>query len=90
MGLFGNAEDKDAKREQKAAALMAKFHLEEVSPEYREQVKEISYDLMGNKLTELGAALQGNAHDTAILSYMSAIVRQNWIIIRLLDDIAKK
>ena len=43
-----------------------------------------------DKLIELGAALQGNGADAAKLSYMNAIMEQNFIMIRQLDRIAKK
>lgn len=82
MGLFGN----DGKRAQKAQALLEKYGLEELSdPRDIESVRQLSYDLMGNKLIELGTVMQGNAIDPAKLTYLSALVQQNFIIIRQLD-----
>ena len=86
MGLFNN-EDKQL---EKAEKIMKKYHLEKISADYQEQVKEISTDLAGNKMIEAGTLLQGNAVDLAKLSYLSAIMKQNWIIIRLLDELAHK
>ena len=82
MGLFGN----DEKREQKAHALLAKYGLEDLS-DTRDlsAVKQISYDLMGNKMIELGTVMQGNSADVAKMTYLSAIMQQNFIIIRQLD-----
>ena len=82
MGLFGN----DEKREQKAQALLAKYGLEDLS-DTRDlsAVKQISYDLMGNKMIELGTVMQGNTADVAKMTYLSAIMQQNFIIIRQLD-----
>ena len=44
---------------------------------------------MGNKLIELGAVFQGNGADAAKMSYLNAIMEQNFIMIRQLDRIAK-
>ena len=70
---------------------MTKYGLQELTDDRDyEAVQRIAYDLMGNKLIELGAALQGNGADAAKLSYMNAIMQQNFIIIRMLDKIANK
>lgn len=85
MGLF-NQEDKEAKQAQKVQKLMAKYGLQDLSdPRDYKAVEQIAYDLAGNKLIELGTALQGNATDMAKLTYMSALMQQNFIIIRQLD-----
>ena len=82
MGLFGN----DEKRAQKAQALLEKYGLEELSdPRDIESVRQLSYDLMGNKMIELGTVMQGNTADVAKMTYLSAIMQQNFIIIRQLD-----
>lgn len=87
MALFGNNEEK---KEQKAQALLQKYGLEDLTDQRDlASVKNISYNLMGNKLIELGAALQGNGTDAAKLSYLNAIMEQNFIMIRQLDRIAK-
>lgn len=87
MALFGNNAEK---QEEKAQALLAKYGLQDLSdPRDLEAVKQISYNLMGNKLIELGSALQGNGADAAKMSYLNAIMEQNFIMIRQLDRIAK-
>lgn len=90
MGLFDSKEQKDAKKEAKVKEAMAKYGLQDISDDYAPYVREIQLDLMGNKLIEFGTALQGNGVDSAKMSYLSAILKQNWIIIRLLDEIANK
>lgn len=90
MGFLKTEEEKAAKAEEKIEKLMRKYHLEDVSPKYAPQVKEIALELSGNKMIELGTLLQGNAVESTKLSYLSAIMRQNWIIIQLLDEIARK
>jgi hypothetical protein len=52
--------------------------------------QKIAWNLAGNKLIELGAALQGKGPDAAKMSYLNALVEQNFIIIRQLDRIARK
>ena len=88
MGLFGNNDEKKA---EKAQALLKKYGLEDLSDQRDIQaVQNIAYDLMGNKAIELGTLLQGNGSDAAKMSYLNAIMQQNFIIIRLLDKIANK
>ena len=80
MGLFGNNEEK---QEQKVHALLQKYGLEELSdPRDIQAVRNIATNLMGNKLIEFGAALQGNGADSAKMSYLNAIMEQNFIMIR--------
>lgn len=89
MALFGNGESKEEKKERKAQEMLSKYGLDCLSdPKDLEAVKNIQYNLMGNKMIELGAALQGNGADAAKMSYLNAIMQQNYIIIRQLDRIA--
>ena len=88
MALFGNNEEKKAA---KVEALLNRYGLQELSDQRDlDSVRNIATNLMGNKLIELGAVLQGNGADAAKLSYMNAIMEQNFIMIRQLDRIAKK
>ena len=89
MGLLGG--NNEEKKEQKAKAIMQKYGLENLSdPRDIQAVKNIANDLAGNKMIELGAIFNGSGVDAAKLSYMNAIMQQNFIIIRLLDKIANK
>ena len=90
MGLFKSEEEKAAIAEEKVKKLMAKYHLENVSTEYVEAVKEINFEMAGNSFMEAGLTLTGKTEDIAKISLLKAIYQQNWIIIRLLDKIAKK
>lgn len=88
MGLL---EKNEAKKEEKAQALLKKYGLESLSdPRDIQAVKNIASDLAGNKAIEFGTLLQGNGADAAKMSYLNAIMQQNFIIIRLLDRIANK
>ena len=91
MGLFGSAEDKEAKNEEKINKMMAKYGLEKLSPEYAEKVKVIQSELLGIGLMETGMKLSmAKAEEQMKVSYLHAIYEQNWMIIRLLNDITKK
>lgn len=92
MGFFGNAEDKDAKKEAKLNALMAKYGLENLSPEYRSKVKDINSELVGTGLMEAGMklSLSAKTEDQLQVQYLKTLVEQNWMIIRLLDEIKNK
>lgn len=91
MGLFGSAEDREAKNEEKINKMMAKYGLENLSPEYAEKVKVIQSELLGIGLMETGMKLSmAKAEEQMKVSYLHAIYEQNWMIIRLLNDIAKK
>lgn len=88
MGMFGNSEDKKVA---KVEALLSRYGLQELNDDRDyESVQNIATNLMGNKLIEIGSALQGNGADAAKMSYLNAIVEQNFIIIRQLDRIARK
>jgi hypothetical protein len=87
MGMFGNSEEK---QQEKVDKLLHKYRVTNVSADIKEDVNAIALDLAGNKAIELGAILQGNGADAVKMSYLSAIMKQNWIIIKLLDEIAHK
>ncbi len=88
--MFGNREDKELKQEEKMRKLLKKYRLESVSADISDDVQAIADELMGNKAIEVGTLLQGNSVDSTKMSYLSAIMKQNWIIIKLLDEIAHK
>ena len=90
MALFGG-ESKEDKQERKVQELLEKYGLQDLTDERDlASVKNISYTLMGNKMIEMGNVLSGSGVDSAKMSYLSAIVEQNWIIIRQLDKLINK
>lgn len=91
MALFGEKESKEEKKARKVQELLQKYGLEDLSdPRDLQAVKNISESLMGNKLIEAGTILSGSGEDVAKMTYLSALVEQNWIIIRQLDKLNKK
>ena len=67
---------------------MQKFGLDRIDQNDLQAVQKIAYDLAGNKLILAGTILSmGNAKESAKLSYLSALVDQNWLIINQLSRI---
>lgn len=85
--MFGNNEEK---KQEKINKLMERYKITNVSSDISEDVLAIAQDLAGNKMIEVGTLLQGNGADAVKMSYLSAIMKQNFIIIKLLDEIAHK
>ena len=91
MALFGKKESKEEKKARKEAELLAKFGLEDLTGKDLESVKTIVSELAGNKFLEAGAVLTGAKSDDIVkVTNLTAIVEQNWIIIRQLNEINKK
>lgn len=91
MGLFNNnSESKEEKRERKMQEILTKYELNNLSTDYANSVKNISLALSGNDLIELGATMGMKPAENLTTSYLKAIVEQNFIIIRQLDEISKK
>lgn len=91
MGLFNsNNETKEEKRERKMQETLAKYELNNLSIEYANAVKNISLALAGNTLIELGGTMGMSPAESLTTSYLKAIVEQNFIMIRQLDEISKK
>lgn len=89
MALFESKETKEEKQEKKAQALMAKYGLERLPDEYRSMVKAINLELAGTGMMETGVILSGAKPEEQIkIRYLNVLMKQNWIIIRQLDDIA--
>lgn len=90
MGLFKGKEEKEAQKLEKLNMKMAQYGLQNLSQEDKEKVEKILLGLMGNGLIEFGTILSGKAEDVAKLSYLGALVEQNWLIIKLLNEIKEK
>ncbi|WP_407310920.1 hypothetical protein [Desulfosporosinus sp. SB140] len=90
MALFKSKDEKENEKLEKLNEKMAKYGLENLSLEDKEKVKLILMGLMGTGLMDFGIALSGKSEDIAKLNYLGALVEQNWIIIKLLNDIKNK
>ena len=86
MALF----DRGQGQEDKAQRLLARYGLENIDPQYSEAVEKIARDLLGSGLMDIGSRLSmdGKANNLAQTQYIKAIMEQNFIMIRQLDQIA--
>ena len=91
MALFNSKETKDDKKQQEINKFMEKYQLEEIDDKDLVIIKKIAKDLIGNNLLKAGMALSfAKAEEQAKVSYLSALVNQNWIMIRQLNNISNK
>ena len=91
MALFNSKENKDDKKQQEINNFMTKYQLEEIDDKDLVIIKKIATDLIGNNLLKAGMALSfAKAEEQAKVSYLSALVNQNWIMIRQLNNISNK
>jgi hypothetical protein len=91
MALFNSKENKDDKKQQEINNFMAKYQLDEIDDKDLVIIKKIATDLIGNNLLKAGMALSfAKAEEQAKVSYLSALVNQNWIMIRQLNNISNK
>lgn len=91
MALFNSKENKDDKKQQEINKFMEKYQLEEIDDKDLVIIKKIATDLIGNNLLKAGMALSfAKAEEQAKVSYLSALVNQNWIMIRQLNNISNK
>ncbi|MCF1684272.1 hypothetical protein LQF67_01595 [Tetragenococcus halophilus] len=74
----------------KAEKYLAKRNLSGPDTDAQDQVFNISTDLAGSGLMKFGIGLSGKAEDKAKIGYLSALVEQNWIIIKQQDENLKE
>ena len=86
MALFKSKEEKEEKKQEKLDEFMSQFNLENLSQEDKEFERSITYKLWGTGLTRFGAS----AEDAANIGLMQAMIDQNFLIIKLLDEINSK
>lgn len=90
MGLFSKDETKMERTARKEQEILERYGLTEVSPMDIESIRKIIADLSGNGLLKAGMAFTfAKGEEQAKVTYLSALVEQNWIIIRQLDRIQR-
>lgn len=69
---------------------MEKYQLEDMDEKDLVVLKKIALDLAGNGFFKIGMAFSfAKAEEQAKVSYLSALVEQNWMIIRQLSRLNK-
>lgn len=91
MALFGgNKETKEEKQARQVQEMLVKYGMDDLSDERDiTAVKQIASELYGSNVAEFGMLLSSKAEDVWKISYLRAIIEQNWIIIRQLDRLNK-
>lgn len=92
MGLFGqkDEEKKQSKEEKQLSKFMEKYQLEDLDEKDFVVLQRIATDLAGNNFFKVGMALSfARAEEQAKVTYLSALVEQNWMIIRQLSRLNK-
>lgn len=90
MALFNGKDSRDDRRAQKDIELMEKYGLTNLDRRDINSVRKIINDLMGSGLMKTGMALSfAKAEEQVKVATLSALVEQNWIIIRQLDRLNK-
>ena len=89
MGFFKSDEEKQAEREEKLNKIMASYELEELDDKYKKAINAINAEMSGTGFMELGNMLSFDEKTAARLNtyYLNALIQQNWIIIRELNDL---
>lgn len=95
MALFSTAEEKEEKKRQKELKklqeLIEKYNLNNLEKDDLKNLKAISDEMLTNNLFKTGLSLSfAKSEDQAKIGYLSVLVEQNWLIIRLLANINKK
>ena len=90
MALFGNKESFEEKQAKEMEKFMNKYQLEDLEQKDLIVLKKIAADLAGNGFFKVGMALSfARAEEQAKVTYLSALVEQNWMIIRQLSKLNK-
>ncbi|MDU0323860.1 MAG: hypothetical protein ACLRWO_12315 [Clostridium butyricum] len=95
MGLFDSKENKQEKalkkQQEQFEQLKSKYNLNNLTQEDAQTLQRISDSLAGMGFLKAGVALSfGKAEDQAKIGYLSAMIDQNFLIIKLLSDISNK
>ena len=70
---------------------MSKYQLDDISEKDLVVLKRIANDLAGNGFFKAGMALSmAKPHEQATVTYLSALVEQNWMLIRQISDLNSK
>ncbi|MFW6047448.1 MAG: hypothetical protein ACOCP4_06675 [Candidatus Woesearchaeota archaeon] len=88
MAIFGK--NKEEKQEEKLQKFMERYQLEDLDEKDMKVLEKIATDLTGNSFFKVGMALSfAKAEEQAKVGYLSALVEQNWMIIRQLSRLNK-
>jgi|GEM_PF-1130127 len=83
MAQMAEATDRDtAKTLDKVGLDIEHYSAAEIKHYNAQSIKKIRNDMAGNGLLKAGLAFGGSATERAQLGYLSALVEQNWVLMR--------
>lgn len=89
MGLF-NRESKEEKEQKQLQEFMERFQLEDLDEKDLVVLERIALDLSGLGLMKFGVVFSSTSSENMLkIGYLSALVEQNWMIIRQLSRLNK-
>lgn len=84
--MFEGKEKRDEKQQRELEKFMARYQLEDLDEKDLVVLRRITQDLAGNKWMKAGMALSfAKVEEQAKVTYLSALVEQNWMIVRQLS-----
>jgi hypothetical protein len=86
MAIFGKKETSEEKQQREMEKFMKKYQLEDIDEKDLIILKKIATDMIGNEFFKTGMVFShAKSEDLAKVTYLSALVEQNWMIIRQLS-----
>lgn len=86
MVLTKTGEENEEEKQSNLDSQIRKYNLEELSEEDKEQAHSILFGLKGTGIIALGS----KAVDKAKIDLLKKIIEQNWLIIKMLNEIKNK
>lgn len=87
--MFGG-KTREEKKEEQLQKFQQRYHIDELDPRDLETVQQIAADLVGNGAMKMGMIFSfSNASDQLKVTYLSALVEQNWILMNQLNRLNK-
>lgn len=80
--LFGGKDKEETKKE----SIINDYHLNDLPEEDKENIDLIAYRTIGIDMAKFGS----KAEDNAKIRLLQALVEQNWIIMKMLNEISSK
>ena len=86
MAFFKNKEEKEEDKLKRLDIQMSQYNLKDLSEEDKKEVHSILYGLLGTGMI----AISSKPEDAAKIDLLKVLIEQNWMIIKLLNEIKNK
>jgi len=90
MGLFSSREEKEEKKVQEMKKIIKKYKLENLDENDLIVLRKIAIDLAEGEIIKTSMLRdEGNLENKLNITYLGALVEQNWMFIRQFDKLNK-